>query len=66
MIFDQIRKEKITFFVPVMFWIQTNLKEIDQKIPSGGLIGYENSCKFFLQIQKSSDFMQFFMKQLDL
>ena len=44
-----------------------NLKEMDQKFPFGGLIGYGNSCMdCFLQIQKFSDFMQFYMMQLDL
>ena len=44
-----------------------NLKEMDQKFPFGGLIGYGNSCMdYFLQIQKFSDFMLFYMMQLDL
>ena len=44
-----------------------NLKEMDQKFPFGGLIGYGNSCMdYFLQIRKFSDFMQFYMMQLDL
>ena len=52
MIFHQIRKEKTTFFVPVLFWIQTILKKIDQKIPFGGQIGYENSCMFLFAYSK--------------
>ena len=44
-----------------------NLKEMDQKFPFGGLIGYGNSCTdYFLQIQKFSEFKQFYMMQLDL
>ena len=43
-----------------------NLKEMDQKFPFGGLIGYGNSWITFLQIQKFSEFMQFYMMQLDL
>ena len=39
-----------------------HLKEMDYKIPVGGLIGYGNSCMdCFLQTPKSLDCMQFYM-----
>ena len=44
-----------------------NLKEMDQKFPFGGLIGYGNSCMdYFLQTLKILDYMQFYMTLLDL
>ena len=44
-----------------------NLKEMNQKIPSGGLIGYRNSCiDYFLHTPKFLDYMQFYMTLLDL
>ena len=44
-----------------------NLKEMDQKFPIGGLIGYGNSCMdYFLQTPKFLDYMQFYMTLLDL
>ena len=44
-----------------------NLKEMDQKFPFGGLIGYGNSCiDYFLQTPNFLDYMQFYMILLDL
>ena len=39
-----MQKEKITFFVRIVLDPNISVKEMDQKLPFGGLIGCGNSC----------------------
>ena len=59
--FSSNTKRKILFFSTwVVSDLDINLKEMDQKISFGGLIGYENSCMdYLLQTPKFLDYMQF-------
>ena len=66
--FSSNKKEKTTFFVPVFFGPEHKLEKNGIKILFWGFNWIRNVLYglLFLQIQKFSDFMHFYMMQLDL
>ena len=61
------KRKNLFFFTCIVLDPDKNLKEMDQKFPFGGLIGYGNSCMdYFFATPKFLDYMQFYMTLLDL
>ena len=62
------KRKNLFLFTCIFLDPDINLKEMDQKFPFGGLIGYGNSCMDYFLANSSTflDYMQFYMTLLDL
>ena len=64
---SKTKSKKLSLFTCIVLDPDINSKELDQKLPFGGLIGYGNSCiDNFFGKSKFLDHMHFYMTLLTL